>query len=62
MAPPLWFRLFMVGWSAFVLWLAFGYQPPARYRRTRGQRRMLAMGRPVVALVGLAVMFAALWL
>jgi hypothetical protein len=61
MGYPLWFRIALIGWSAFVLWLAVGYEPPAFYRRTRAQRRMLAMGRPVIALVGLAMLIAALW-
>ena len=61
MGPTLWFRIFLIGWSAFVMWVAFRYQPPPSYRRTRGQRRQLAMMRPVVALVGIAALVAALW-
>jgi hypothetical protein len=58
---PLWFRAFLMGWSAFVLWIALRYEVPADYRRTRGQRRMIAMMRPVIALVGLAVLLAGIW-
>jgi hypothetical protein len=58
---PLWFRLFLIGWIAFILWLAFRYQPPALYTRTRGQRRQLAMMRPVIASFGIAVLVMALW-
>lgn len=60
-AYPIWSRMFMLAWGGFVLWLACRYEPPAGYRRTRGQRRMTAIGRPLIALVGLVILVIALW-
>lgn len=55
------YRIYMTAMAAFLIWLALGYQPPTRYRLTHGQRRVFAMGRPVIALAGIALLISALW-
>jgi len=56
-SAPLWFRLVMLAWSAFAIYV--GTRPiPPEHKRTHAQRRTTALLRPIVVIAGASM---ALW-